>query len=67
MARRVLQVEVNDTVEKKELQLTSLDKNLLREFVEIFERFEDATDILQGEYVSISLAISYSFFSWIEK
>ena len=58
MVRRVLQVEVNDAVQKKELHLSVFDKNLLHEFVEIFELFEDATDILQGdEYVSISLAI----------
>lgn len=62
MVQRVLEEEVNDVVEKKDLHLSAFDKNLLREFVEIFERFEDATDILQGDqYVSISLAVPCYF------
>ncbi len=58
---------MNDAIEKKELHLSAFDKNLLREFVDIFERFEDATDILQGDqYVSISLGIPcYSY--WVDE
>ena len=54
MVRQVLQVVVNDIVKKKELQLTFLKKNILQDFVEFFERFEDATDILRR--ISFQLA-----------
>ena len=38
--------------------MTCHDKLLLQEFVQIFERFEDATDLIQADkYVSISLAV----------
>jgi len=32
--------EVNNVVQKKDLHLSAFDKNLLREFVEIFERLK---------------------------
>ena len=58
MVRRVIELDVNEVVEKRELHLSSHEKNIIREFVEIFEPFEDATDILQGvKYASICLAI----------
>ena len=37
MIQRVLEVEVNDVVEKRVLHLSAYDKNRLREFVEVFE------------------------------
>ena len=45
-------------VKKRELYLTSYEKAVLRELVEVLEPFEEATDIQQGDkYNSISLVI----------
>ena len=58
MVRRLLEIDVEKVVEKQDLLLTSYEKSILRELVDILEPFEDATDLLQGElYNSISLVI----------
>ena len=58
MVRRIVEVDVDKVVEKRELSLTSYEKAVLRELVEVLEPFEEATDILQGDkYSSISLVI----------
>ena len=58
MIRRIVEVDVDKVVEKTELSLTSYEKAVLRELVEVLEPFEEATDILQGDtYNSISLVI----------
>ena len=41
---RLLEAELDEVIEKGELRLNGHEKNLLREFVEIFEPFEEATD-----------------------
>ena len=67
MVRRLLEINVEKVVEKQDLLLTSYEKSILRELVDILEPFEDATDLLQGElYNSISLVIQIKF-SWTEK
>ena len=60
MVRRILELDTNATVDHQcNLTLTSHDKLLLQEFVQIFEKFEDATDLIQADkYVPISLAVS---------
>ena len=58
MVRRIIEIDVDKVVEKRELYLTSYEKAVLRELVEVLEPFEEATDILQGDkYNSISLVI----------
>lgn len=58
MVRRIVEIDVEKVIEKQDLLLSSYEKSILRELVEILEPFEDATDMLQGElYNSISLAI----------
>ena len=60
MVQRIVEVDVDKMVEKRELSLTtcSYEKAVLRELVEVLEPFEEATDILQGDkYNSISLVI----------
>ena len=59
MVRRILELDTNAIVDHQcDLTLTCHDKLLLQEFVQIFERFEDATDLIQTDkYVSISLAV----------
>ena len=58
MVRRIIEVDIDKVVEKRELCLTSDEKAVLRELVEVLEPFEEATDILQGDkYSSISLVI----------
>ena len=59
MVRRILQVDTNSVVNhQRDLVLTSHEKILLKEFVTIYERFEDATDLIQSDkYASISLAV----------
>ena len=58
MVRRIVEIDVDKVVEKRELYLTSYEKAVLRELVEVLEPFEEATDILQGDtYNSISLVI----------
>ena len=49
MIHRVVEVDVDKVVEKLELSLTSYEKAVLRELVEVLELFEEATDILQGD------------------
>ena len=66
MVRRVIELDVNEVVEKREFHLTVHEKNILQEFVEIFQPFENATDIVQGEkYASICLVIP-SYFELIK-
>ena len=58
MVQRAIEIDVNKALEKKEFQLSSHGKSILRKFVQILEPFEDATDILQGQkYASICLVI----------
>ena len=59
MAKRILELDLDDVTEnKRELQLSAREKALLNSFVSIFEPFEIATDLLQGEhYSSISMVI----------
>jgi len=58
MVRQIVEIDVDKVVEKRELHLTSYEKGVLRELVEVLEPFEEATDILQGDtYNSISLVI----------
>ena len=58
MVRRAIELDTNEVIAKRELHLSNHEKSILQEFVDIFEPFEDATDILQGEnYVSICLVI----------
>ena len=55
MVRQILELDTNAIVDhQRDLTLTSHDKLLLQ----IFERFEDTTDLIQADkYVSISLAV----------
>ncbi len=58
MIRRIMELDLTGVVEKKELHLSSHEKTVLRSFVCIFEPFETATDLLQGEkYSSIGMVI----------
>ena len=58
IVRRAIEVDINEVLDKRELHLSNHEKNILREFVDIFEPFENATDILQGEeYASICLVV----------
>ena len=58
MVRRLNEIDVDKVVDRRELHLSAYEKLVLREFVEVLEPFEEATDILQGEkYNSISLVI----------
>ena len=58
MVRRLVEIDVDKVVDKREFQLNAYEKVVLRELVEVFEPFEEATDILQGDkYSSISLVI----------
>ena len=58
MVRRAIEVDVNEVVKKREFHLSAHEKSILREFVQILQPFEDATDILQGQkYASICLVI----------
>ena len=58
MVRRIVEIDIQKVVEKRHLHLTSYEKAVLRELVEVLEPFEEATDILQGDtYSSISLVI----------
>ena len=58
MVRRLLELDIEDVIDKNELKLSVHDKAILKSFVLIFEHFEIATDLLQGEhYASISMAI----------
>ena len=53
-----MEIDTDKVVDKRELHLNAYEKVVLREFVEVFEPFEEATDILQGDkYNSISLVI----------
>ena len=57
LGKMVRRITTNKVVEKQELQLTSYEKAVLRELVDVLEPFEEATDIFQGDmYNSISLA-----------
>ena len=58
MVRRLMEIDTDKVVDKRELHLNAYEKVVLQEFVEVFEPFEEATDILQGDkYNSISLVI----------
>ncbi len=58
MVRRILELDLQNVVEKSELLLSTREKAILSSFVHIFEPFEIATDLLQGEhYCSISMAL----------
>jgi hypothetical protein len=58
MIRRLLEIDVEKVVDRKEFSLNSYEKAVLRELVEVLEPFEEATDMLQGEkYNSISFVI----------
>lgn len=49
---------LEDIVVRGDLALSSVDKIMLRELVEVLEPFEEATDMIQGDkHVSISLAL----------
>ncbi|KAL4646243.1 zinc finger BED domain-containing protein 4-like isoform X1 [Arapaima gigas] len=49
---------LEDVVDRHDLILSSFEKAVLRELVEVLEPFEEATDLVQGnKYVSISLAL----------
>nr|XP_023675014.1 zinc finger BED domain-containing protein 4-like isoform X1 [Paramormyrops kingsleyae] len=49
---------LEDVVDRHDLTLTSFEKAVLRELVEVLEPFEEATDMVQGDkHVSISLAV----------
>ena len=57
MVRRILELDLQNVVEKSELMLSTREKPILNSFVFIFEPFEIATNLLQGEhYCSISMA-----------
>ena len=51
----------SEVVDDEGLVLTGHDKAILKEMVDVLELFEEATDILQGDYVSISFAIPCYF------
>lgn len=60
MVRRLLESAefLEDVVNRHDLTLTSFEKAVLRELVEVLEPFEEATDMVQGDkHVSISLAV----------
>ena len=61
MVRRVLEVDPSEVVDGEGLVLTGHEKAILKEMVDVLEPFEEATDILQGDYVSISFAIPCYF------
>lgn len=62
MIRRLLEIDVEKVVDRKEFSLNSYEKAVLRELVEVLEPFEEATDMLQGEkYNSISFVIPCFF------
>ncbi|XP_036386591.1 zinc finger BED domain-containing protein 4 [Megalops cyprinoides] len=49
---------LEDIVDRHDLTLSSFEKAVLRELVEVLEPFEEATDMVQGDkHVSISLAL----------
>lgn len=49
---------LEDIVDRNDLVLGNLEKELLRELVEVLEPFEEASDMVQGDkHVSISLAL----------
>ncbi|KAG9331150.1 hypothetical protein JZ751_019942, partial [Albula glossodonta] len=49
---------LEDIVDRQDLTLSSLEKAVLRELVEVLEPFEEAMDMVQGDkHVSISLAL----------
>ncbi|KAL2104136.1 hypothetical protein ACEWY4_001004 [Coilia grayii] len=49
---------LEDIVDRQDLALSTLEKALLRELVEVLEPFEEATDMVQlDKHVSISLAL----------
>ncbi|XP_018604483.2 zinc finger BED domain-containing protein 4-like isoform X2 [Scleropages formosus] len=49
---------LEDVVDRHDLTLSSFEKAVLRELVEVLEPFEEATDLVQGDkHVSISLAL----------
>ena len=49
MVRRLMEIDTDKVVDKRELHLNAYEKVVLREFAEVFEPFEEATDILQGD------------------
>ena len=58
MVTRILELNLEGVTDKKELQLSSHEKAILKSFVAIFEPFEIATNLLQGEkYSSVSMAL----------
>lgn len=58
MVRRILELDLEDVIERRELQVSLRERAILQNFVSIFEQFEIATDFLQGEhYRSMSMAI----------
>ena len=58
MVRRLIEIDVDKVVDRREQHLNAYEKLVLQELVEVLEPFEEATDILQGEkYNSISLVI----------
>ena len=60
MVRRLLEVDLSE-IESEGMLLSGHEKAILKEMVEVLEPFEEATDILQGDYVSISFAIPCYF------
>ena len=42
MVRKAIEVNVNEVVEKRDLHLSSHEKNMLCEFIDLFEPLEDA-------------------------
>ena len=56
--QQLVEIDVDKVVDKREFQLNAYEKVVLRDLVEVFEPFEEATDILQGDKCnSISLVI----------
>ena len=50
MVRHLLEVDdINGIVSKKDLHLSLIDKALLQELVQVFEQFEEATELVQGD------------------
>ncbi|KAJ8367340.1 hypothetical protein AAFF_G00320740 [Aldrovandia affinis] len=49
---------LEDIVDRHDLTLSSFEKEVLRELVDVMEPFEEATDMVQGDkHVSVSLAL----------
>ena len=59
-----MEIDTNKVVDKRELHLNACEKVVLQEFIVVFEPFEEATDIPQGDKCKSIMQFGNSMLPW---